>query len=154
MSLSQCVTLLRVAWFGYRNQCPERNTISPFRWFSRLLAAVCWVTLSRTVTRSQVLVDSDRSNSDSNCYWFHPYYYNIMGVELSLRRHRLVRRVDDVVKSWTRIHPPAATGGVHDIGRHPPSCTVAGIPVSSPPPMQAHWVPGLANRTAFHAQAN
>ena len=137
MSLSQCVTLLRVAWFGYRNQCPERNTISPFRWFSRLLAAVCWVTLSRTVTRSQVLVDSDRSNSDNNCYWFHSYYYNIMGVELSLRRHRLSpssRRRRKIVDS---CHPPASCG-VHDIGRHPPFCAVAGIPVSLPPPIVRH----------------
>ena len=48
--------LVRVAWFGYRNQCPERKTISRFRCLSHARDT------SRTVTRSQVLVESDRSN--------------------------------------------------------------------------------------------
>ena len=105
MAMSPYVTFVRVAWFGCRNRFLERNTISRFRCRShaRLLAAVCWVTLSRTATRSQVIVDSDRSNSDNNCYWFHSYYYNIMGVELSLRRHRLSpssRRRRKIVDSY------------------------------------------------------
>ena len=49
MPLSQCVTLLRVAWFGYRNQCPERKTISRFRFLSHARDNV----VSRTLTRSQ-----------------------------------------------------------------------------------------------------